>query len=1130
MIAMLPMLGIVVVDNIQYRRAMDLRLQEDASRAVQFLISRHNSQIHNTQDFLTGLKKDALDALQNPSDCQDWLSAVLADTQQYDDIILYMPDGKPVCSANGTRADQTVLAENWFQSALVSRGLSSSNYELEGDPPHAVMYTSLALLDSNHRIVGVLTADVVLDWLSEVLNEKYIPAGSSVSVVDEDGTLLARFPDPELYVGKTLSAELFSPQIRSKGIGVLVATGLDHVPRAYAFGLLGLTDRDYMRVGIDIRPVQQEGNRYLFQNLLIVLGAMGISHLLARLFSGRVIIQPLQAIAVAARQIAHGRLDTRISVPITSNEILDLRDTFNSMTSSLQTREEQLHLAHDETERQKLYLEALIQTSPAAIVLLDDKHSITGCNQAFLDLFGYTRDEVVGNYIDGMITNAETLKEAKWLTESVIDGGLVKRTSRRVRKDGSLVDVQIYGAPVIIDGRLSGAVGIYLDISELVQARREAESAARVKAEFLANMSHEIRTPLNAVIGMTSLLLDTPLNAEQREFVETVRSSGDNLLSLINDILDFSKLEAGKLDLDIQPVDLPHLLEDVLYLFAPRAHEKGIDLAYEMLDQTPVAILSDMTRLRQILANLISNAIKFTEQGDVLLTAKATRGDENWWEIEFAVRDSGIGIPADRMDRLFRAFSQVDASTTRRYGGTGLGLAISSHLAERLGGRMWVESQPGKGSTFFFTIQAEATTPPEQVVIDDLLPVFKDRLVGVVDDNATNRSIAMHQLTRWGVKAESFPGGPETLEYLADHSAPDALLLDMQMPQMDGMELAQAIRQNERTRNIPLILLTSIGRKEDPESQIKFAAQLYKPVRPSQLFEVLAEVFTHKPVTIREKGHRPVIDHEMGARKPLRILLVEDNLVNQKVGLRMLDRLGYRADVASNGLEGVEAAHRQDYDVIFMDVQMPEMDGLDATRAIRREIDPARQPRIVAMTAHALEGERERFLAAGMDDYLSKPVQLDAIVEALERAVPLSKSEMEGEEDSMALQPLGDFPVVDWSVLNSFGEMMGESAGEFVDDLILTFITNAEELRDALETSYRGGSREGFQRAAHTLKSTSGNVGAKRLMEICRRLEEAAREDRMQEITPPEVDQVQTALHEAGKELRAGMPFRLAGS
>ncbi|MDX1953592.1 MAG: response regulator [Verrucomicrobiota bacterium] len=637
---------------------------------------------------------------------------------------------------------------------------------------------------------------------------------------------------------------------------------------------------------------------------------------------------------------------------------------------------------------------------------------------------------------------------------------------------------------------------------ELESARTHAEAASKAKSEFLAHMSHEIRTPMNGVISMVRLLLETPLNSQQRELVDTIHTSGDALLTIINDILDFSKIESGRLELELHNFTLVQCIEDVLDLMANKASEKGLDLNYHVEDTVPSEVIGDATRLRQVLLNLVSNAVKFTAKGEVFTHVSASFGGSGGecnsqgsnkpkCCIHFSVRDTGIGIPPEKFQLLFRSFTQLDPSTTRNYGGTGLGLAISKSLVELMGGKMWVESTPGYGSTFHFTILVDAVVSKPTVAEPERLKGLK---LLIVDDNITNRRILALQARKWGMVSEEVDSGPAALELFSQGKKFDIGVLDMQMPDMDGLKLAEEIRRSGQ--QLPLILLTSVGVWSDtPAEKLKpFFACLNKPVKPAQLSTLMTQAYAGKTGKSEAATQPRKLDPQLAVRHPLRLLLVDDNKINQRVAVKLFQQLGYTSEVASNGLEAVSAVGKSSFDIVFMDVQMPEMDGLEATRQIRAlKLEPS--PTIIAMTANAMTGDREMCLASGMDDYIAKPIQPELLQETIirwaeqrgktqrrEPAVKMTVSQGRGSSKNPDGMP------VNMERLKQFTDGTAAGMRELID---LYLGQTARQMID-LRAAVKSGVAEAICRLAHSSAGSSGTCGMSRLAELLKEMENAA--------------------------------------
>ena len=792
-----------------------------------------------------------------------------------------------------------------------------------------------------------------------------------------------------------------------------------------------------------------------------------------------------------------------------------LRQTSEELEQRVQERTTELR-AREEQQR------TILATVNEAFVAVDPSSRILEWNKQAEATFGWSRQEALGRLLTETIIPPR-FREAhlRGLAHFMKTGEgpvLNKRLElSALHRDGREFPVEITIA-AIAQGETYLFGAFVHDITEqkqardqLMRAKEAAETASRAKSDFLANMSHEIRTPMNAIVGMSELLIDMDLTATQREYVGMIQESADALLTLINDILDFSKIEAGRFQLESTAFDLRDSVGDTMKTLAERAHRRGLELAYHVDPDLPEFLVGDRNRLRQVLVNLVGNAIKFTKQGEVFLDTQCQQRTGHEILLHFAVKDTGIGITPEQRERIFQAFEQADESTTREYGGTGLGLAIASRLVDMMGGRIWVDSQIGRGSTFHFT--ARFGIPPNDEMPG--LPAPAERLQGlrvlVVDDHATNCRILEEMLRLWQMRPETRLSGSEALQVLRDaHGSGrpfDLVLLDSNMPERDGFDVAEAIRQDPQLRAVTMMMLTSSDRSGEGKrcKSMGIAAYLTKPVKQSELFQAIALAMGADVEPRRPKA--PSLAEIAGQTRPLRILLAEDSVVNQKLTMAQLEPHGHTVVLANNGKEAVEQAAADAFDLILMDVQMPEMDGFQATRAIRRrERDTGRHVPIVAMTAHALKGDRERCLQAGMDDYVSKPVRVKELFACFQKLLP-AVPQVNDAADSARKDPMNEDEnvrtsddasgpaaepdpkeVLDWdAALEQNG--VGDEASS---GLAALFLQELPKQLTAIREALTQGDATTLHRAAHTLKGSATVFVARRTAEAALRLETIA--------------------------------------
>ena len=845
----------------------------------------------------------------------------------------------------------------------------------------------------------------------------------------------------------------------------------------------------------DATAVKERNTRIL---QAVSVASVLFSILIGWLYVSRNLIQRLVALSRSMLSIAGGDLKVALPSPRNNDEISQMARALEGFRDTAVEVEESNLREISEARRR---LTDAIESISEGFVLYDADDRLVLSNKTYLSMLGADLKDKVqsGDSFEsimrrtvenGLVADAIG-REEQWLQERLRKFKNPRADQLQHYTDGRWIKISEFRT------ENSGTVAVYSDVTELHDAKDQAEAASEAKSTFLATMSHEIGTPMNGVIGMCNLLLDTQLSDEQRDYCETINSSADSLLTIINDILDFTRVEAGKLELEERPFDLRNCVEGAVDLVAFFAAKKGIELAYVIDHGTPEHLVGDSTRLRQVMLNLLNNAVKFTNEGEVILTVSGRPVDgTDIAHVQFSVRDTGIGIPGDRMNRLFQTFSQVDSSTTRRYGGTGLGLVISQRLIALMGSEIEVESREGVGSEFRFPLELkmsdEAVGKEPRGDIQDCL----GRSVLLVDDNATNLQILTKQIEAWGMLASATRSPETALDWVKQGREFDLVITDMNMPEIDGVMLAKGIQENASNDTVPIILLSSLGGLGATEGDRPiFSATLSKPVKPSSLLNSILSALQSDRVRVAQTvdPKDDAFDRGMAERLPLRILAVDDHPTNVKLILLILERLGYAADIANNGREALEALNKAEYDLVLMDIEMPEMDGIAATQAIRTKWGTDK-PKIIAMTANAITGDRDRYLAQGMNEYVSKPIAVPALQAAIENCFDGSSvAEMpaptEADTREQAVADIGDKQkTFDPSALHTLSELVGddrEALGAITD----SFFEESPRLIEDLKKAADDGDAVLARRASHTLKSSARDFGAMRLAEICEEIE-----------------------------------------
>ncbi len=980
---------------------------------------------------------------------------------------------------------------------VLGETLTNPLYEHDMDAIHEMLSAAKASSDVVYAYVYDSDAKIVHDGDSTIPRFGEVIGDPKVrKAIRTPNTVLAQAGDDIL----TLSYPIWVGDVALGGVKI-------------GLSMAGVR-KDMEAMKVQLLALQDDGAQRTFRALMFTTLALVTFGMVIAAWTANHFIRPIKQLSVYAGEVGHGNYAVHLDLT-RGDELGELAHAFNTMGRDLRR-----------TTVSKDYVENIIGSMNDPLTVVDAHGMIGDINTALVECLGYQCDEIVGKPYSSLFPEDVASTVDSWFTGSEKQGAASVRDSFYATKDGCRIPVSISIAAMNgEEGPTEGFVCVAQDMTErrrvqeeLRQAKEAAETASKAKSEFLARMSHEIRTPMNGVLGMTELLMASTLSEKQRRFADTVYRSAESLLTVINDVLDFSKIEAGKLELENVDFDLRDAVEEVAELFGEAANHKGLEIASLVSADVPRSVAGDPVRLRQILTNLVSNALKFTQEGEVSVHVSVEQMQARDVLLRLEVKDTGIGVAPEVQRQIFESFAQADGSTTRQFGGTGLGLAIARELAHLMGGAIGVESELGRGSTFWFTVRLQLSAPKETTATT--LPVDVQALrVLVVDDNATGRTVLSHLLDAWGIEHQCAGDAPEALGLLHTAAARkqpfDVAILDMVMPGMGGVELARVIREGPPLSATRLIMLSvaSNGWASELAEETGPVVCLHKPVRQSSLFNALLESKVLAVNDMTGSGAKPESGISGKSDLQARILLVEDNAVNQEVARGMLQALGCDVDVADNGSVAVEAVAQHSYDLVLMDCQMPIMDGFEATRRIRElETKSAdnhdiagERPHmvVVALTAHAMKGDREQCLAAGMDDYLSKPFTQVQLAEILRKW--LSDRRQPSSAPTRALQARvpaasgvevdavdGD-GVLDSRALENIRKLQQAGQPSILNKVIELYFETAPDLMVRVREAVKAGDAEGLSRVAHTLKSSSANLGAVELAQRCKELEMQAK-------------------------------------